>query len=222
MVRTAAGRVMLIGVSILIVGFAASSAAEAGQPLSWSFSDDPVGSAPPGWEVLSGRWEVQTESGGANRVVTQIGPPSPESALAAILAPAPRASDVRIGVRLKSAGTGGRETMGILLRWQGPGTTLAVRVDGSPGWIWVDRVQDGRRSVRAGYVIPPLRTGEWSSLRVTAVKGWLMLFFNGKFLGGVRDDDPAPGRVGLLAGPDGGVSLDDVEIEASPETPAAG
>jgi hypothetical protein len=218
MICAAAGRVMAIGVAILTAGIAASSVAEAGQPLSWSFSDDPVGRAPQGWEVLSGRWEVQTESGGANRVVTQAGSPLPDSGLAAILAPVARASDVRIGLRFRSAGTGARETMGILLRWQGPGTTWTVRVDGSPGWIWVDRVQDGRRSVRAGYVIPPVRTGEWNSLRVTVVKEWLMLFFNGKFLGGVRDDDPAPGRVGLLAGPDGGVSLDDVVIEPLSDT----
>jgi hypothetical protein len=221
MIRTAPRRVMLIGVAFLIVGIAAASVAESGQPVSWSFSDDPVESVPQGWEVLSGRWEIQAESGGAHRVLTQVGPPLSDATLAAILAPTLRACDVRIGVRFRSAGMGARETMGLLLRWQGPGTTLAVRVDGSPGWIWVDRVQDGRRSVRAGYVVPPIRTGEWNSLRVVAVKGWLMLFFNDKFLGGVRDDDPAPGRVGLLAGPDGGVSLDDVVIEASPDAPAS-
>jgi hypothetical protein len=107
------------------------------------------------------------------------------------------------------------ETMGLVVRWQDPKSMLIVRLDGTPGWIWIERVQDGRRSLRAGYSIDPLAPGRWHVLRVVARRDWLNLFFDGQFLGGVRDDDPAPGRVGLVAGPDAGVLLDDVEIVAS-------
>jgi hypothetical protein len=206
----------------MAIGIAVAAEVASGQPVSWSFSGDPTGAAPEGWEVLSGRWEVRAEPDGANRVLTQLDPPLPGATLAAILAPVPPARDVRIGVRFKSTGAGARETMGLLLRWQGPAAMLTVRVDGTPGWIWVDHVQNGLRSARAGYVIPSIRDGEWNSLRVVARQEWLMLFFNGKFLGGVRDDDPAPGRLGLLAGPDGGLSLDDVVIETSSDTSESG
>jgi len=114
------------------------------------------------------------------------------------------------------------ETIGLLLRWQDPTTMLIVRVDGTRRWIWVERVQDGWRSVRAGYSIDTRAPGMWNVLRVTARREWLNLFFNGKFLGSVRDDDPAPGRVGLVAGPGAAVLLDDVEVEALADLDGSG
>lgn len=83
------------------------------------------------------------------------------------------------------------------------------------------RCQGGRRSLRAGY-IAPLRRGRWNIIRVAAQDDRLNLFLNGKFLGGVREDDPVPGRVGLMAEPGAGVLLDELEIEPPPTEAVTG
>ena len=57
---------------------------------------------------------------------------------------------------------------------------------------------------------------------MTAQRDWLNLFLNGKFLGGVREDDPVPGRVGLMAGPGAGVLLDELEIGPPPTEAVTG
>jgi hypothetical protein len=184
----------------------------AGEWQQWTFQDDPTGEPPRGWEVLSGTWEVRPESSGNNRVLAQVGPPLPGLDLPAILAPVLPLRDLRATVRLKSIGAGVLRTMGLIVRWKDAGTMTIVRVDGTPGRVWLERLQGGERSLRAGYILP-LRRGRWNILWVTARGDWLNLFFNGEFLGGVREDDPVPGRVGLMAGPGGRVLLDDLEVE---------
>jgi hypothetical protein len=206
---------MSVGLNLLAVMTAVVATVWPAETRLWTFSADPVGAVPRGWEVLSGRWEVRAEVPGTNRILVQAGPSLPGLDLPTILTPAAAAVDLEASVRVKATGMGTFETMGILLRWQNPKTMLSVRMDGTPRWIWVERVQDGRRSLRAGYSIDSLAPGSWHVLRVVARREWLNLFFNGRFLGGVRDDDPAPGRVGLVAGPDAAVLLDDVEIAAS-------
>jgi hypothetical protein len=146
----------------------------------------------------------------------------PGLVLPAILLPVAPVENLDVRVKVKATGTGTFETMGILLRWQDPGTMLSVRVDGTPGWVWVERVQEGRRSLRGGYSIDPLAPGRWHVLRVAARDAWVNLFVDGRFLGGMRDDDPAPGRVGLIAGPGASVLLDDVEIAGSADLDDAG
>ena len=178
-----------------------------------------MGEPPRGWEALSGRWAVQLDEDGRNRVLVRVGPPLPGFDLPAILAPTPLVRDLRAAVKVKPAGTGAFETMGLILRWRDPGTMTIVRVEGTPGRIWLDRVQDGQRSLRAGY-ITPVHGNRWNILRVTAQGDWLNLFLNGQFLGGVREDDPVPGRVGLMAGPGARVLLDDFLMEP-PATGAA-
>jgi hypothetical protein len=202
-----------LGCALLITGSLFAAEADLGQSVSWSFSSDAVGSAPHGWEVLSGDWTVQGESEEQNRVLTHRTSRDSGSNPAIILSPAPPTRDMRVAVRFKMTGAWPRETTGLVLRWQGPSAFVVVRVDGSLGWVWVDRIQNGRRSVVAGYATPPIRADDWNSLRVFAVGEWVMLFINGKFLGGVRDDGPATGRLGLLMGPEGGVLLDDLIIE---------
>ena len=213
--RSDLGRGGFAGLGLLGAMIAVAATVWPAETRLWTFSDERVGRAPRGWEALSGRWEVLGETPGRNRVLVQAGPSLPGLDLPAILTPANPIADLEASVRAKATGMGTFETVGLLLRWQNPKTMLIVRVDGTPGSIWVERVQDGWRSQRAGCSIDPLEPGRWHVLRVVARREWLNLFFNGKFLGGVRDDDPAPGRVGLVAGPDAGVLLDDVEIVAS-------
>lgn len=208
--RCAVAAGIVLAVAAIAVASPLSNGGESGL---WTFSEDPVGEPPRGWEVLSGRWAVQLEEDGRNRVLVQTGPPLPGFELPAILAPTPPVRDLRAAVKVKPAGTGAFETMGLILRWRDPGTMTIVRVEGTPGRIWLDRVQDGQRSLRAGY-IAPLHQAGWNILRVTAQGDWLNLFLNGRFLGGVREDDPVPGRVGLMAGPGARVFLDDLEVEA--------
>jgi hypothetical protein len=112
-------------------------------------------------------------------------------------------------------------TMGLIVRWKDAGSMTIVRVDGTPGRVWLERLQGGGRSLRAGYIVP-LRPGRWNILRVTARGNWLNLFLNGKFLGGLREDDPVSGRVGLTSGPDGRVRLDDLEVEPTGRPDALG
>lgn len=188
----------------------------------WTFSEDVVGAVPRGWEALSGRWEVQREAAGTNRVLVQAGPSLPGLILPAILPPMTPVTDVDARVKVKATGTGTFETAALLLRWQDPGTMLSIRVDGTPGWIWIERAQEGRRSLRGGYGIDPVTPDRWHVLRVVARSEWLTLFLDGRFLGGMRDDDPAPGRVGLAAGPGASVLLDDIEIVASADIGDAG
>jgi len=202
------------GIALLVVVTLYFSTAWTADTRPWRFSDEPVGAVPQGWEVLSGRWEIRVEAPGTNRVLVQAGPAPPGWELSAILTPGPPVADLDARVKARAGGLDAFETIGLLLRWQDPTTMLIVRVDGTRRWIWVERVQDGWRSVRAGYSIDTRAPGMWNVLRVTARREWLNLFFNGKFLGSVRDDDPAPGRVGLVAGPGAAVLLDDVEVEA--------
>lgn len=132
--------------------------------------------------------------------------------VAVFLAPMHPALDLRATVKLKPVGAGAFETMGLIIRWRDPGTMTIVRVDGTPGRVWLERLQAGERSLRAGYIVP-LHSDRWNILHVTAREDWLNLFLNGEFLGGVREDDPMPGRVGLMAGPGARVLLDDLEVE---------
>jgi hypothetical protein len=90
---------------------------------------------------------------------------------------------------------------------------LIVKVEGTPGRVWLECVKGRERSLRAGYVLR-LERNRWNSLRVAAEESWLNLFLNGKLLGGVRNDDSVPGRVGLMAGPGARILLDNLEIEA--------
>jgi hypothetical protein len=184
----------------------------AGERHVWTFQDDPLGEPPRGWEVLSGTWEVRPAADEDNRVLVQAGPPPPGLDLPVILAPVPPIRDLRATVRLKPVGAGAFETMGLVIRWRDPGTMTIVRVDGTPGRVWLEQLRGGERSLRAGYILP-LRRDRWNILRVTARGDWLNLFLNGKFLGGIREDDPVSGRVGLMAGPGGRVLLDDLEVE---------
>lgn len=222
MTRSEVWRGGLASLGLLGTAVAAVAIAWPAETRLWTFSEDRVGAVPRGWEALSGRWEVRGESSGANRVLVQAGPSLPGLVLPAILLPSARVENLDASVRVKATGAGTFETMGILLRWQDPGTYLSVRVDGTPGWIWFERVQEGRRSLRGGYSIDPFAPGQWHVLRVVARDDWLNLFFNGRFLGGIRDDDPAPGRVGLVAGPGASVLLDDVRIVASADFDDAG
>src|SRR3990172_2157729 len=96
-----------------------------------------------------------------------------------------------------------------------------VRVHGAPGRVWLERLQGGERSLRAGYIVP-LHPDRWNTVRVTARGDWLNLFLNGVFLGGVREDDPVPGRIGLMAGPGGRVLVDDLEVELTRRSDALG
>jgi hypothetical protein len=184
----------------------------AGESHLWTFQEDSKGEPPRGWEVLSGEWKVTQEEDEQNRILVQVGPPLPGLDLPAILAPVPPLRDVRATVKLKPVGAGAFETMGLVLRWKDPGTMTIVRVDGTPGRVWLERMRTGEGRLRAGYILP-LRRGQWNLLGVTARGDWLNLFLNGEFLGGVREDDPVPGRVGLMAGPGARVLLDDFEIE---------
>lgn len=136
--------------------------------------------------------------GGLGRILQATRPIEFEAA-GIRLAPTPPVRDLRATGKIKPVGNGGFETMGMVLRWQDPGTMLIVRVDGTPGRVSLERVQGGQRSLQAGYVAP-LRRGRWNIIRVAAQDDRLNLFLNGKFLGGVREDDPVPGRVGLMAG----------------------
>ena len=206
--RGVAGALMAIG--FLLV--AASWALAAMQPRVWNFDQDPLGEPPHGWQVLSGTWQVRLEEDAGNRVLVQMGPPLGGFELPAILAPGPRLRDVRAAVRIKPTGTGALETMGLILRWRDPGTMTVIRVEGTPGRVWLERALEGRRVLRAGYIIP-VHGDRWNILRVTAQGDWINLFLNGQFLGGVREDDPVSGRVGLKAGPGARVLLDDFEIE---------
>jgi len=213
-------KVTLPGLIFLVMTTASASVGLAGDANFWGFANDSVGTVPQGWEVLSGRWEIQAEPPGTNRALAQVGPPLPGFALPSILAPFPPVCDLRAAVKLKLTRTGGSETMGLILRQHDPGRMMIVRVEGSPGRVWVERVQESRWSLRAGYAVSVERD-RWNLLRVAAQGDWLNLFFNGRFLGGVRDDDPVPGRVGLMAGPNAGVFLDDFEVETplTPEIP---
>ena len=200
------------GLSLLAVMIGIVATAWPAETRLWTFSEGVVGAVPRGWEALSGRWEVRGESPSTNRVLVQAGPSLPGLDLPAILLPSARIENLDASVRVKATGAGTFETMGILLRWQDPGTYLSVRVDGTPGWIWVERAHEGQRSLRGGYSIDPFVPGRWHALRVVARDAWLTLFFDGRFLGGIRDDDPVPGRVGLVAGPGASVLLDDVQV----------
>lgn len=209
-------------IGLLLATVACPLTARAADAYLWTFSEDAIGAAPRGWEVLSGRWKILGETSGTNHVLVQAGPSLPGLALPAILTPVAPVADLDASVKVKATGLGTFETMGILVRWQNPGTTLSIRVDGTPGWIWVEGVREGRRSLLGGYGIDRFTPGRWYVLRVVARSEWLRLFFDGRFLGGIRDDHPAPGRVGLVAGPDAGVLLDDVQIVASADLGDAG
>jgi hypothetical protein len=204
----------------LAVTAPATPVSDAG-PRAWTFAEDPVGEPPRGWEVLSGAWQVRLDEDGRNRVLVQVGPPLPGSDLPAILAPGPALRDVRAAVRIKTTGTGALETMGLILRWRDPGTMTVIRVEGTPGRVGLERVQEGRRLLRAGYIIP-LHGDRWNILRITAQGDWINLFLNGRFLGGAREDEPVSGRAGLMAGPGARVVLDDFEIEPVPGGAAPG
>ena len=208
------GRVPWIaGAAVLIVWMGVvAPLLSAGEWQQWTFQEDPTSEPPRGWEVLSGAWEVRAAANGDNRVLAQVGPPLPGLDLPAILAPMPPVRDLRATVKLKPVGVGAFKTMGLIIRWRDAGTLTILRVDGTPGRVWLERLQGGERSLRAGYIVP-LYPDRWNTVRVTARGDWLNLFLNGVFLGGVREDDPVPGRIGLMAGPGGRVLLDDLEVE---------
>jgi hypothetical protein len=209
--------VIVLGAILLVADMIMASVAAVGTHRLWTFDDDPIGEVPRGWEVGAGKWEVRLDAEGRNHVLVQTGPPLPGFDLPTVLAPIPPLRDLRASVKIKRTGAGAFETMGLVLQWQDPGTMLIVKVEGTPGRVWLERVQGGEHSLRAGYIIP-LERNRWNSLRVVAQENWLNLLLNGKLLGGVRIDDPAPGRVGLMAGPGARILLDDLEIE----TPATG
>lgn len=211
--RCARGCAVAAGIVLAVAAIAVASPLSSGESGLWTFNEDPLGEPPRGWEVVSGVWQVRLAEDGRNRVLVQTGPPLPGFDLPAILAPTPKVRDLRAAVKVKPTGSGAFETMGLILRWRDPGTMTVVRVDGTPGRVWLERLQGGRRSLRAGY-ITPVHGDRWNILRVTAQGDWLNLFLNGQFLGGVREDDPVPGRVGLMAGPGARVFLDDLEIKA--------
>lgn len=182
---------VLLAASLIVM---AASIVPAAESRRWTFDGDPVGEVPHGWEAVAGRWEVRLEADGRNRVLVRADPSLPGVEVPVILAPTASVRDVRAAVKIKRTDRGAFETMGLIVRWQDPGTMIIIRTDGAPGRIWLERVRGGRRSLQAGYFVP-VRRHRWNHLRVEARGDWLNLFFNGKFLGGLRDEDPGPGRI---------------------------
>jgi hypothetical protein len=151
--------VILLSAMLLVTDMITTSLAPGSTYRLWTFDDDPVGEVPRGWEVLAGKWEVSQDGDGRNHVLVQTGPPLPGFDLPAILAPTPPVRDLRTTGKIKPVGSGGFETMGLILRWRDPGTMTVIRVDSTPGRVRLERVQGGQRSLRAGY-IAPLRQDE--------------------------------------------------------------
>jgi hypothetical protein len=191
------------------------------------FEQDAVGQPPKGFVFgltgkvgAPGRWVVQQEAGGKS--LAQLDADRTNARFPVAVLADLSAADVDLSVRFKPVSGRVDQAGGLVWRFQDEDNYYLIRANALEDNVVLYKVQSGRRTDlpikgegRTYGKKTEVPSGQWSTLRVTAVGSIFSVYFNGSKLYDVADSTfTRPGRVGVWTKADSVTQFDDLTVNS--------
>jgi hypothetical protein len=182
-----------------------------GEAQHWSFDTDKAGAVPAGAQVLSGKWEVRSESDAPSdpNVLCQTG----EARFPALSLSGKIFTDATISTRFKPISGNEDRAAGIIFRIQDSENFYILRANALEDNVNIYKYVNGsRHGVKDGSAKVP--SGRWQELRVEVKGNDIRGYLDGKQVVEAHDDTFKAGKIGLWTKADSVTCFDDVKATA--------